>query len=118
VSEPVAQPIDAPAPCRTTYQAAAALHCVHSEPAVATLHGQLRLMAVAAGATPDWSTFAFQGPIESRGMQGALFEWRATVVVDGGEEISDDAVDAAIWAASQAIETGAAEETMPLPRAV
>ncbi len=54
-----------------TYQAAAALPYNDRVRVVADLRGQLRLMALADGATPDWSTMTVEGPVEVTGLHGA-----------------------------------------------
>ncbi len=64
----------------TTYQAATALPYDDLVRATAGLRGQLRLMAIADGATPDWSTLALDGPGAAVGRHGVVwFEWSATV---------------------------------------
>ena len=66
------------------YQAAAALPHDNREWAVDGLRSQLRTMAVAAGASPDWTTLAVTGPTEVGGAQErACFEWTARVAVHG-----------------------------------
>ena len=101
------------------YRAAAALPYDNLERATAGLCGQLRVMAGAGEATPDWSTLAIEGPTEAVGLPDRTwFEWTATVVVDGGVVGSDEALDAAIPAARRPAETLAAEETAPLSRAL
>jgi hypothetical protein len=68
------------------YRAAAALPWSDRDRAVAGLRGQLRVMAVAARATPDWKTLVVDGPsevVEPRG--GTLYEWRGEVRVEGGD---------------------------------
>ena len=68
----------------TIYQAAAAVPHANSEWATYGLACQLRVMAVAAGATPDWTTLAVTGPTEVAGAQDrARFEWTASVTVHG-----------------------------------
>lgn len=63
-----------------TYRAAAALPYDNLERATAGLRGQLRLMAAIDGATPDWSTLALEGPVETQGLHGRTwYEWAATV---------------------------------------
>ena len=66
------------------YQAAAAL--AHTDRACAA-HGlvdQLRIMSVAAGATPDWTTLVVTGPVEvDSAPERARFEWTASVTVRG-----------------------------------
>ncbi len=71
----------------TTYQAATALPYDDLVRATAGLRGQLRPMAIADGATPDWSTMVVQGPVEVTGLHGATwYKWTAT-----GEARSGDA---------------------------
>jgi hypothetical protein len=67
------------------YRAAAALPHEDRTRALPGLRGQLRIMAVAAGATPDWTTLSVVGPDEVAGaLAPTRFEWRASVVVHGG----------------------------------
>ncbi len=64
----------------TTYQAATALPYDDLVRATAGLRGQLRPMAIADGATPDWSTMAVEGPTETVGRHGVVwFEWTGSV---------------------------------------
>ena len=66
------------------YRAAAALPYEDRTRALAGLRGQLRIMAVAAGTTPDWTTLTVAGPDEVAGAQARMrFEWHASVVVHG-----------------------------------
>jgi hypothetical protein len=66
------------------YQAAAALPHDDRRSAAAGLRGQLQIMVMAAGATPDWTTLAVVGPTEMAGAaDGTQFEWRASVAVQG-----------------------------------
>jgi hypothetical protein len=66
------------------YRAAAALPHEDRIQALDGLRGQLRIMAVAAGATPDWTTLHLAGPDEVAGAQEPMrFEWHASVVVHG-----------------------------------
>jgi hypothetical protein len=61
--------------------AAAPAHATRKS-ATAGLRGQLRIMAVAAGATPDWTTLAVAGPTEMAGTEDRMrFEWTASVAV-------------------------------------
>ncbi|MGY2130380.1 hypothetical protein [Blastococcus sp. SYSU DS0617] len=97
------------------YRAAAALP--FDDPAMATagLRGQLRVMAAAAGAFPDWSTLEVEGPIrqvEHRGRD--LSEWTATVRVTGAcHDLSDRCIDELVPSGEQAL--GAADgRTAPL----
>lgn len=76
------------------YSAAAALPYAHRDRAVAGLRRQLRLMALAAGATPDWTTLDVVGPREAIGLHGrSWFEWSASVEVAGGDELVDSVID-------------------------
>ena len=73
------------------YRAAAAVPFDDPDRVTAGLRGQLRVMAAAAGADPDWSTLRVQGPVRRgahRGMR--LSEWTATVVVTGASPTLDD----------------------------
>lgn len=66
------------------YRAAAALPHEDRNRALDGLRGQLRIMAVATGATPDWTTLTVAGPDEVAGAaQRMRFEWHASVVVHG-----------------------------------
>jgi hypothetical protein len=66
------------------YKAAAALPHDDRESATVGLRGQLRIMAAAGGATPDWTTLAVAGPTEMAGTaDGTRFEWTARVAVHG-----------------------------------
>jgi len=66
------------------YRAAAALPHEDRTQALDGLRGQLRIMAVAAGATPDWTTLTVAGPDVVAGVQECIrFEWHASVVVHG-----------------------------------
>jgi hypothetical protein len=66
------------------YRAAAALPHEDRSRALDGLRGQLRIMAVAAGATPDWTTLRVAGPDEVADAQQRMrFEWHASVVVHG-----------------------------------
>jgi hypothetical protein len=67
------------------YRAAAALPHEDRSRALPGLRGQLRIMAVAAGTTPDWTTLTVVGPDVVAGARGSTrFEWHASVVVHGG----------------------------------
>src|SRR4051794_12264440 len=67
------------------YQAAIALPEDNRVAATDRLRGQLRIMASAAGATPDWRTLAVIGPVEMPGSEaGTRFEWTARVAFLGG----------------------------------
>ena len=66
-----------------TYRAAAALPYSDTARATAGLRGRLRIMALADGAHPDWSTLRVAGPVEVPDLRGrAWFEWTATVEAD------------------------------------
>jgi hypothetical protein len=66
------------------YQAAAALPHANREWATHGLACQLRIMAMAAGGTLDWTTLAVAGPIDVPGApERARFEWTASVAVRG-----------------------------------
>ena len=75
-------------------------------------------MAVAAGATPDWSTLTVEGPTESTGLHGRTwYEWRATLSVNGGRDLLRESVDDDLRPLHVA--SGAADSrTMPQPRIV
>ena len=63
-------------------RAAAALPHGDRDRAVDCLRQQLRVMADAACATPDWTTFTVTGPVVMPGAEpAARFEWTASVVV-------------------------------------
>ncbi|MGY1830150.1 hypothetical protein ACI8AA_06920 [Geodermatophilus sp. SYSU D01180] len=63
-----------------TYRATTALPYDDRDRATAGLRGQLRLMAIADGASSDWSTMVVTGPEEAVGRHGVVwFEWSATV---------------------------------------
>lgn len=62
------------------FQAAAALPYNDRQRAMAGLRGQLRLMAIADGVTPNWLPMTVEGPVEVTGLHGATwYEWTATV---------------------------------------
>ena len=68
---------------------------------------------------PDWTTLVIDGPTEAVGMHGRTwFEWRATVVADGGEEVSDDVLDAAIPTARAVELVLLTDQTTPSHRAM
>jgi hypothetical protein len=70
------------------YQAAAALPHHNRGRATTALRGQLTIMALAAGLTPDWSTLAVTGPTEMTGTQhGARFEWTGRVAMRGSSRL-------------------------------
>jgi|1186.fasta_scaffold170093_2 hypothetical protein len=69
-----------------TLRAAAAVPFDHRDLAVGCLREQLRVMADAACATPDWTTLIVTGPVEMPGAEpAARFEWTATVVASSLE---------------------------------
>lgn len=98
-------------PLRVMYRAAAALPCDDPVRATVGLQGQLRLMAAAAHATPDWSTLVIDGPTAVSEPRGQIwFEWTGAVSVEGAdlpELPSDD---------SDLLPRGV-DETMPCPAA-
>jgi hypothetical protein len=62
------------------FEAAAAVPALDPHHAVHDLRLRLRRMATAAGATPDWSTLAVEGPAEVVGTDGRVrYEWTAIV---------------------------------------
>ena len=72
------------------YRAAAALPDDDRQSAVDGLRGQLRIMAVAGGATPDWTTLVVAGPVEMAGGEDRTrFEWTASVTVRGATVLDD-----------------------------
>ena len=72
------------------YRAAAALPDDDRQSAVDGLRGQLRIMAVAAGATPDWTTLAVAGPVEMADAEDRTrFEWTASVAARGATVLDD-----------------------------
>jgi hypothetical protein len=77
-------------PGAVTYKAAAALPYDDRERAVAVLRGQLRLMAIAGGIMPDWSTLEVAGPTEPPGLRRAgWFEWHASVRTHDGQLLEE-----------------------------
>jgi hypothetical protein len=91
------------------YRAAAAVPHANRASAIDGLRGQLRIMAVAAGATLDWTTLAVAGPTEMAGEgDGTRFEWRASVAVRG-VSILDTLPDPDTFPSA----SDAADETMP-----
>jgi hypothetical protein len=93
------------------YRAAAALPHEDRIRALDGLRGQLRIMAVAAGTTPDWTTLVVAGPDEVAGAQEPTrFEWHASVVVHGGTR-SLRLADLVPWPAADADDC----RTAPLP---
>jgi hypothetical protein len=93
------------------YKAAAALPHDNREWATDGLRDQLRIMAGAAGATPDWTTLVVTGPTEMDGAPDPTrFEWTASVAVPGGsvlDTLPDPDALLTAWAA--------ADDTMPFP---
>ncbi|MGY1730139.1 hypothetical protein ACI798_01365 [Geodermatophilus sp. SYSU D01045] len=62
-----------------TYRATTALPYDDRERATAGLRGQLRLIAIADEAVPDWSSLTVEGPTKAVGRHGVVwFEWAAT----------------------------------------
>ena len=93
------------------YKAAAAYPYVDRERATAALRGQLRLIALAGGGRPDWSTLVVEGPIEAPGLRGRTwFEWTASVNADGGRDLTKDPVDDDVPSVPA---DGSADITMP-----
>ena len=79
---------------RVIYRAAAAYPYVNVEQATTGLREQLRLIALAGGGIPDWSTLNLEGPTESPDQHGrTLFEWTATLSADGGRDLVRDLTD-------------------------
>ena len=67
-------------PGAVNFTATAALPFENRERATAGLRGRLRLLAVADGVTPDWSTLQVTGPTTSLDLRGRTwFEWTGTV---------------------------------------
>ncbi len=76
------------------YRAAAALPYPDRDRATAGLRGQLRLMVLAGGTTPDWSTLIVEGPVETPGLHGRVwFEWSASVEADDEDITASPVVD-------------------------
>jgi hypothetical protein len=95
------------------YRAAAAVPHADRESAVDGLRGQLRVMAVAAGATLDWTTLAVAGPSEMAGEgDRTRFEWRASVAVHG-VSVLDGLPDPDVVPPACHAPSSAANETMP-----
>jgi hypothetical protein len=91
------------------YRAAAALLWDDREQATAGLQGQLRVMATAGRAIPDWSTLVIDGPTEVCEPQGRTWvEWTGRVRV-AGEDLPDLPPDDAD------LLPRSAAETMPAP---
>jgi hypothetical protein len=93
------------------YKAAAALPHDNRKRATDGLRDQLRIMAGAAGATPDWTTLVVTGPTEMDEVPDPTrFEWTASVAVPGGsvlDTLPDPDALLTAWAA--------ADDTMPFP---
>jgi hypothetical protein len=86
---------------------------VNRESAIDGLRGQLRVMAVAAGATLDWTTLAVAGPTEMAGAgDRTRFEWRASVA-GHGVSILDTLPDPDVVPPARSAASSAADETMP-----
>ncbi|MCZ2860562.1 hypothetical protein [Blastococcus sp. VKM Ac-2987] len=97
------------------YRAAAALPYDDRDRVTAGLRGQLRVMAAAAGADPDWSTLRVEGPARGGEHRGTgLSEWAATVVVSGDRCLLDDRLIDALVPAAPRRSAATSEETSPL----
>ncbi|MGY1846448.1 MULTISPECIES: hypothetical protein [unclassified Blastococcus] len=97
------------------YRAAAAVPFSDRDRVTAGLRGQLRVMAAAAGADPDWSTLRVQGPARPvQGQNTELTEWTATVVVTGGAAALDDRLIDALRPGVPRRAAASAEATSPL----
>ncbi len=76
------------------YRAVAVYPYKNRERATSGLRGQLRLMAIAGGGNVDWASLTVEGPTEAPGPHGATwFEWRATVTVVGGRDLTPEPVE-------------------------
>ena len=76
------------------YRAAAAYPYDNAEEATTALRGQLRIMTLAGGGIPDWSTLAVEGPTESTGLHGPpWYEWIATLRAYGGRDLTRESLD-------------------------
>ncbi len=97
------------------YRAAAALPHADRERATTGLREQLNVMAAAAGAIPDWTTFSVEGPVEQVELHDSGWsEWAATVTVTGGaHDLSDRVIDALAPAVRRPGEA-TVEDTAPL----
>lgn len=94
------------------YRAAAAYPYVDVEQATTALREQLRLIALAGGGIPDWSTLVVDGPTEPTGQHGrTLVEWTATLSAIGGRDLTRDGADHDL--ALTATNAGLADSTMP-----
>ncbi|MGY2084003.1 hypothetical protein [Blastococcus sp. SYSU DS0539] len=99
------------------YRAAAALPSDDRTRVTAGLRRQLRVMAAAAGADPDWSTLRVEGPAPGEEYRGTgLSEWTATVVVPGDRGMLDDRLIDALLPAAPQRRAAPPEETSPLAR--
>ena len=97
---------------RVIYRAAAAYPYVDADHAATALREQLRLMALAGGGTPDWSTLLVEGPTEWTGLHGPTwFEWTATLSADGGRDLTRDQLDDDLL--SPAVTAALTDSTMP-----
>lgn len=66
-----------------TLTATAAMPYEHLERATAGLRGQLRELAAAADAVPDWTTLTVTGPAQDVGAHGRIwYRWTATVLAE------------------------------------
>lgn len=100
------------------YRAAAAYPYLDEQLATAGLRGQLRVMALAGDASPDWSTLVVEGPTRAPGARGrSWYEWTATLSVEGGRDLIHDVADEDDLLAS-AHTAGPGALTMPQPRVV
>jgi hypothetical protein len=76
------------------YRAAASYPHDNEEQASAALRGQLRIIALAGGGIPDWSTLVLEGPFESTGFgRRSCYEWSATLSADGGRDLTRESID-------------------------
>lgn len=77
------------------YRAAAAYPHDNEEQANAALRGQLRIIALAGGGIPDWSTLVVEGPREWTCSIGppSYYEWSATLRADGGRDLTRESID-------------------------
>lgn len=93
------------------YHAAAALPHDNRERATNDLRDQLRIMAGAAGAMPDWTTLVVTGPTQMDGAPAPTrFEWTASVAIPGGsvlDALPDPDALLTAWTAE--------DGTMPFP---
>lgn len=99
------------------YRAAAAYPYIDGQRATTGLRAQLRLMALAGGGSPDWSTLVVEGPTQAPGSQDrGWYEWTATVSVAGGRDFIHDPSDGDLLATASTAASRAA--TMPQPRVI